>query len=151
VIRELSLKDHTEEILLLATPGSAEDWGDFEVFRGTSWEGGVCVVSGASYSHALHGHLIPLLRELGRDPRASGRRVSEEEGLCGVRSTCMSWNPKLCRPGGQHKGSPGPPTCYDAPLESPDPEVAHLFRRVALAWSEGRHTVVVEGPGFNYR
>jgi len=35
------------------------------------------------------------------------------------------------------------------PLEGATPDLLLLFRTVAMAWREGRHTVVLTGEGFN--
>lgn len=135
-------------ILLLVTEGTKGDWGELEPLRGTSWEAGVELVDAESFSHALHGHVLPLLRALGRDPSASGKRVSEAEGSCAMRGSCASWVADRCRPGG--KGNP--PACYEPPLSpGSGSSVTQLFRTVAAAWAEGRHTVVVVGEGFNLR
>jgi hypothetical protein len=137
-----------EKILLLVTEGSSEDWGEFEPLRGTSWEAGVELISAESLSHALHRYPQPLYRELGRNPIFSGKRVTSEEGECKAKGFCPTWDPKTCRPGGIGK----PPDCYDPPLEDgTDPALMTLFRTVAHAWKEGRHTVVVVGDGFNIR
>lgn len=137
-----------EVILLLVTEGTKENWGEFEPLRGTSWGAGVEVISAEAFSHALHRYYLPLQRELGRDPTASAKRVSAEEGECKAKGYCPSWDPKVCRPGG--KGNP--PDCYDPPLENGAAlDIINLFRTVAQAWKEGRHTVVVVGEGFNIR
>lgn len=130
-------------------------WGALESLRGTSWEAGVRVVPAAVLDHALHGRLTPLLRELGRDPKASARRVALEEGECALKGGCLGWTPSLCRPGGaEGKGrrrKEGPPDCYAPPLSDGTPvEVLEVFQRVAFAWREGRHVVVVYGTGFNF-
>lgn len=137
-----------EKILLLLTEGSKEHWGELEPLRGTSWEAGVEMVSAESLSHALHGYFMPLLREIGRPPTASAKRVTAEEGECKSKDWCPTWDPTKCRPGGEGC----PPDCYDPPL-SPSEKAAtvDLFRSVALAWKEGRHTIVVLGEGFNIR
>lgn len=137
-----------EKILLLTTEGTKDHWGEFEPLRGTTWEAGVELVSAESLSHALHGYFMPLLREIGRPPTASAKRVSAEQGECKSKDMCPSWDPKVCRPGG--KGVP--PDCYDPPLSPWEgPELVNLFRTVAHAWKENRHTVVVVGEGFNIR
>jgi len=145
------LKDaryHGEKILLLLTEGTPDNWGELEPLRGTSWEAGVERVSAEALSHALHNYYMPLLRELGRDPFASAKRVTKEEGECQAKGTCPTWDPKICRPGG--RGNPS--DCYDPPLSAgTPPEVLTLFRTVAAAWKEGRHTLVVLGEGFNIR
>ncbi len=143
-------RNHAEKVKLLITQGTRESWGDLEPLHKTSWEAGVEFVTAESMSHALHGHIMPLLRELGRDPRSSARRVTPEEGLCTLQKDCISWRPELCRPGGSRGREEGPPACYDPPLESgTNLDLRNLFRSVAQAWKEGRHTVVVLGDGFN--
>ena len=145
-----------ETILLLIeqVPTGASDWGVLESLRGTSWEGGVKEVSGEAFSHALHGRFLPLLQELGRDPRANGRRVLVEEGECRLKDMCIGWDVAFCRPGGHkgkgHRRKEGPPECYEPPLAEDTPiEVLEVFQRVSWAWREGRHVVVVQGDGFN--
>ena len=146
-----------EKVLLLIeiVPEDADHWGTLESLRGTSWEHGVKVLTAEALSHALHGRFLPLLRELGRDPRASGRRVKSEEGVCSQIKTCMTADKALCRPGGSKgKGrrlKHGPLDCYEPPLSEDTPsQIAEVFVRVALAWREGRYTVVVRGDGFNF-
>lgn len=146
-----------EQILLLMeiVPEDAEHWGALESLRGTSWEHGVKVIPSEDLAHALHGRFLPLLRSLGRDPRASGRRVAPDEGVCSQIKTCMTADKALCRPGGGRGNgrrlTHGPPECYTPPLSEDIPgQIAEVFTRVALAWREGRYTVVVRGDGFNF-
>ncbi len=146
-----------EQVLLLVevVPEDAAHWGVLESLRGTTWEAGVKVLPAEDLSHALHGRFLPLLRSLGRDPRASGRRVEPDEGVCSQIKTCLTADKGLCRPGGSkgkgRKLQHGPLDCYDPPLSEHTPsEVFEVFQRVALAWREGRHTVVVYGDGFNF-
>lgn len=159
-MRELNLKDpnpprdrraHAESVLLLVTQGSEEHWGELEPLRGTSWEAGVSLIPAEAYSEALHGRLMPLLRALGRPPEASARRVSPVEGACALKGSCAGWEPQKCRPGGRAKkrGEVAPPECWEPPLEGAAPAISQLFREVAMAWREGRHTIVVVGEGFN--
>jgi hypothetical protein len=146
-------RKNPDKIFLLVTIGTAEDWGEFEPLRGSTWAHGITVVSGESYSHALHGFFHPLQKELGRDPLASARRVSPKEGECLMREDCINWKPELCRPGGKLKKEVGPPDCYYPPIESsPDDPTVKLLTEVVLAWKESRHTIVVDEQGaFNFR
>ena len=145
-----------EQVLLLVevVPEDADHWGALESLRGTSWETGITVIPAEALSHALHGRFQPLLQSLGRDPRASGRRVAPEEGMCAHIKTCMTPSSDLCRPGGSKgKGrrlKHGPPECYSPPVDESTPTgVVWTFQRVVFAWREGRHVVVVRGDGFN--
>lgn len=141
-----------EEVKLLVTLGGETDWGEFEPLRGSSWDSGIRTVSAESMSHALHGMLLPLLKELGRDPRASAKRVSDVEGMCGNLKACPIANESMCRPGGRKKREHGPPGCYEPPLETgTPPDLRDLFYQVSQAWRGGRHTVVVVGEGFNLK
>jgi hypothetical protein len=146
-----------EKVMLLIefVPEGSDHWGALESMRGTSWEGGIKEIPAEALSHALHGRLLPLTRALGRDPRASGRRVNADEGVCSQIKTCLTADKALCRPGGSkgkgRKLKQGPLDCYDPPLSEGTPgEVVEVFTRVALAWREGRYTVVVRGDGFNF-
>ena len=139
-----------EKVLLLIATAQGETWGELEPLRESSWAHGVEVISSESISNALHGHVMPLLRELSWDPAPSAGKVTEEEGACSLREGCMTWNPGLCRPGGKDKREVGPPACYEPPLApGTDPKVVELFRQVAQAWREGRHVVVIRGEGFS--
>jgi hypothetical protein len=163
-VRPLDLTDphplpgrEPEKVLLLLeiVPEGADHWGVLESLRGTSWESGIKEITSEALSHALHGRFLPLLQELGRDPRASARRVSPEEGLCKLRRSCLIWDSDLCQPGGSKgKGrrlKHGPPECYEPPLSEGAPSSAvWTFQRVVFAWREGRHVVVVRGDGFNF-
>jgi hypothetical protein len=146
-----------EQVLLLVEPVSedSDHWGALESLRGTSWESGVKEISAESLSHALHGRFLPLLRALGREPQASGRRVIPEEGLCSLQGACVGWDSDMCRPGGSKiskgKRVHGPPDCYSPPLsEGASSEISEVFMRVAQAWRVGRYVVVVRGSGFNF-
>ena len=141
---------HSEKVLLLITNGSDEDWGELEPLRGTSWAKGVELISSEALSHALHGFLQPLLQELGRNPLDSARRVLKAEGECAMAGNCIDWDEGVCRPGGTRR-DPGPPECYDPPLMGQGPHLMSLFRTVAQAWKEGRHTVVASGDQFSLR
>jgi len=141
-------------LLMELVPEDADHWGVLESLRGTSWESGVKEVSAESLSHALHGRFLPLLQALGRDPRASARRVLPAEGECNLKASCLTWDAALCQPGGSKgKGrrlKHGPPACYEPPLSEGTPqEVVEALQRVVFAWREGRHVIVVRGDGFN--
>lgn len=161
-VREINLTDpnpprdrrhDAEQIKLLVTSGTKQDWGDLEPLRGTTWAAGVELVPAEALDHALHGYILPLQQALGRSPRYSGRRVSEAEGACGTQDICPTYVEGLCCPGGVSKDKkPGPPECYDAPVdEAHGAEVRDLFNRVAQAWREDRHTVVVVGERFSLK
>jgi hypothetical protein len=146
-------RKNPEKISLLVAYGSPDNWGELEPLRETTWSEGVCFVSGEALSHALHGFFPPLQRELGREPRASARRVSKKEGECLMREECINWQPDLCKPGGKIKKEIGPPDCYYPPIDaSPDNPSVRLLTEVALAWKENRYVIVVKEDGiFNLK
>jgi hypothetical protein len=124
----------------LAQPG--DPWGVLAPLRGTVWGDQVPSVSGESLSHALHGWLTPLMREIGVEPLVHARRIPEDLRRCAQHETCPIVG-RGCQPG------PATPDCYDPPeLEG---QSLHLARTVALAWAESRYVVVVTGPEFTLR
>ncbi len=129
-------------------------WGEFEVFRGSSWEKVVSVVPADDFSHALHGMVDPLLRSLGREPTSAIRKIKPEEGECLHKSICIGWDKDFCKPGGRKgKGKKlkwGPPECYEPPLQGASPDIQEIFSEVLLALREGFYIVVVKGAGFNF-
>ena len=131
-----------------------EGWGEFEVFRGSTWEKVVSVVPADDFSHALHGMVDPLLRSLGREPSSAIKRISLEEGDCLNKNQCIGWNPGYCKPGGSTgKGKHfklGPPGCYEPPLLGATADIVGLFSEVTLALREGFYIVVIKGKGFNF-
>lgn len=131
-----------------------DHWGEFEVFRGSSWEKVVSVVPADSFSHALHGMVDPLLRSLGREPTSALKRIKPEEGECLNKNVCIGWDPNFCKPGGC-KGKNktlkwGPPECYEPPLQGATRNIISVFSEVLLALREGFYIVVVKGKGFNF-
>lgn len=154
-MREVHLKDPlglNPGVKLLSTEAEVGSWGEFEPLRGTTWGGGVRVVTAEAYSHALHGYLLPLLRELGRDPKSSAKKVSSDEGDCALKGSCAIWEEGFCRPGGRNKKGEGPPGCYVPPLsKETSQDSLRLFSAVAQAWREGVYTLVVQGSGFNLK
>jgi hypothetical protein len=138
-------------LLVEFVPEDADHWGKLECMRGTTWEEGIQEVSSESLSHALHGMLKPLLSSLGRPPHFSAKRVSDDQGVCDLQGNCIKYEEGFCRPGSE-KGNGwrkkvGPPGCYQPPVS--EVEFQEVFFKVAMAWKEGRHVVVVKGEGFN--
>ena len=146
-------KSKAQEVsLLISYSKDGSDWGELTPLQGTSWGDGIQVISAEALSNAMHGHIGPLLREVGWEVRPKARRVSDEEGLCAMRETCHTWQEGYCRPGGRDRRKSGPPICYEPPLEpGTEAKIKQLFRDVALAWQEGRHVVVVVGQEFSLR
>jgi hypothetical protein len=115
------------------TPRDGDPWGVLAPLRDTPWGEVLPVVSGDAMSHALHGWVVPLVRELGPKP---GTRKVEGGTRCGLYDVCITAGPSC------HVGGP-PPGCYEAPLE--DPAARRAATAVALKWAEGSWVIVVEG------
>jgi hypothetical protein len=141
-VREFDLTDPEWGVvkLLVAIPKRGNPWGVLSCLKGTVWEQHIQVVSGESYSHAMHGWATPLMREIGVEPRVRAKRISEQDGRCRLWDGCLGVTPG-CRPG------PDLPGCYEAPLADHDQSQAASI--VALAWEEGRYVLVVEGAEFS--
>ena len=115
-----------------------DPWGVFAPLRGTVWGDGFSVIPGGTFSHALHGHVMPLLRSIGPDPYALSKKIPEEQGRCRMAQakTCLTITPH-CKPGKKL------PACYEAPGDQ-----SELASTVAHSWAEGRYIVVVDGPEY---
>lgn len=99
------------------------------------------VVSGEVFSHALHGHAKPLMEAIGPEPKFQLIRVPEPYRVCGMRSECIMYNKRRCKPGKTL------PECWQP--EGSSPEAMRAMTLVMLAWAEGRYVVVVEGAEFS--
>lgn len=126
-------------LLLRPIPKDGDIWGDLSVLRGTPWGDQIYAISGEVLSHALHGHVMPLMRALGTPPLVRARRLPPEYQECALIKSCILSGPE-CKPGSTV------PACYTPPVLPPEAQQAASV--VALAWKEGRHVVVVEGPEF---
>jgi hypothetical protein len=129
------------EVLVLRTTPDPDPWGSLKCLRGTPWGDLISTVSGESMSHALHGYATPLMREIGRDPRALRNLVPEDVRLCHQIDECIMANEKTCHP------CRLVPQCYRAP--SKDPEIQIAGGVVVLSWAEDRYVLVVEGSEFS--
>lgn len=131
-----------DEILILRVqPRGGDPWGCLSALKGTSWGKQIAVVSGESFSHAMHGRIRPLLRELGPEPRFVCKKIPFIEGHCALaQAKACPAQSKQCVPNEET------PECYDPP--NLDPETAHFVREVVMAWKENRYVVVVEGKEF---
>jgi hypothetical protein len=97
------------------------------------------VVSGETFSHALHGYVRPLVLALGPAPQALLKLTPTQ--VCALKDECIMYDRTRCRP---HKMLP---ECW-LPDEVP-PSAREAVATVTLAWAEGRYVVVVEGPEFS--
>lgn len=138
---ELSDDQWQDVKVLRVTPRGEDAWGVLSFIRETPWAEMVDVVSAEAYSHALHGWLTPLMRELSDGPLRQMQRLScekvctlKQNGMCGMASPD-------CEPG------PATPDCYHPPVEGDWTSLAHAV----LAARDGYHVVVVKGEEFVFR
>ena len=129
--------------LLVAKSQTGEPWGVLAPLKDTQWGELVSVVTGSAFSDAMHGDATRLMREIGAAPRLQVKTISEEDGVCRNCWTCPIYRPH-CRPGKKL------PDCYEAPGEW-DPVQSSLITYVALALSEDRYVMVVEGNEWSVR
>lgn len=139
----VSGKDWTEILLLRPTPKKGDPWGALAPLKDTPWGNLIPVVSGEAFSHAMYGHVMPLIQELGPPPKALAKRLPSEWAWCSYKpdKTCIIASEK-CRP------CVDLPECYEAPAFD-NPLHSLLAYHVAMAWKEGRYVVVVEGEEFS--
>lgn len=120
----------------------ADSWGCLAPLRGTPLGKLVPVVTGDAFSHALHGYIDPLLREIGPEPRSLLRLIPKSMRPCGMAHACVVHDKISCV-----MGHPKVPDCF-TPSGIQDAEMADAVAKVLLAWAEGRYVVVVEGEEF---
>jgi hypothetical protein len=128
--------------VLRPTPVDGDPWGELAPLRDTAWGDLIPEVEGTVFSHALHGHIMPLVRVLGRDPKALLRAIPEEHRPCKLRDGCVMHKVRVCHP------CPKVPDCF-MPSSLEESHV-HLAGVVVRAWAEGRYVLVVRGPEFSF-
>lgn len=135
---ELQDKDWNVKIARVP-PQGGDPWGPLAFIRGTPWECVVRVVSGEAFSHATHGYLTPLMREIGDPPFHQFRRMADGEKTCKLKQA------KQCGMAGDEcVPCKTTPTCYRPPVQGDWPALAAAVE----AWKLGYYVVVVEGEGF---
>lgn len=149
-LRSMTLSDRDEswedvEVMrpIVKMRGDADPWGVLAPLKGTRWEKRIPVVSGAVFSHALHGRLTPLMNALGPRPQLLAKRFSDV--LCALREGCLAHDAKRCRFAHVEL-----PECYEPDLDRQEAHLGPILTVIAQAWSEGRYVLIVEGEEFNY-
>ncbi len=138
----ISSPQWSDILVLRPIPSATDPWGDLAPLRGTEWEGLVQVVDGEVFSHALHGHVMPLIRVLQKHPKALLAAVPEKYRPCDLRKGCIMHQSKKCHP------CVKVPDCYiPSGLEEDQSEPAGV---VCRAWAEGRYVLVVKGQEFSF-
>jgi hypothetical protein len=139
----IATRDWGDILVLRPIPRDGDAWGVLRPLKDTPWGDLIPVVHGDDFSLALHGHTMPLVRNLSRPPSVLGRFLGREDSWCKLlqEQTCMD-AAEHCKPG------KGLPECYEAPGFEDD-RIKWLASAVAHAWAEGRYVVVVEGDEFS--
>jgi hypothetical protein len=137
---DIDSKEWARILLLRPIPRNDDIWGDLAPLRDTPWGDVIYEITGEALSHALHGHVMPLMRQLGVPPSVLAKRIPPGYRRCDLHKNCILAQP-VCEPG------PELPACYVPP--GVPIEARQAVSVVALAWKEGRHVVVIEGPEFS--
>ena len=146
----MSLKADWGTVLVLRPlPRDGDCWGVLAPLRDTFWGRHISVVSGESLTHALHGYIDPLMREIGPSPKHLFQKVGHhlDEVLCqqAKDKSCLMAD-KHCIPCSKV------PECYTPnhpPSVPKSTDAANLILAVVLAWKEGRYVIVAEGKEFS--
>jgi len=140
---KISSREWDDLFLLRATPKKGDPWGVLAPLKGTPWEPLIPIITGGAFSHALNGHVMPLVNELGPPPHALWRRLPDEWAWCALKTnfTCLLAR-SICRPCSDL------PECYEAPGFD-NPLHSNLAGYIARAWKEGQYVVVVVGDEFS--
>ncbi len=110
--------------------------GGLGILEGTWLAPLVRVVSAEAVSHATHGYILPLMKELGPEPKYLVKRLDASTGWCSSYGpTCPGSSPS-CRPG------PTVPACWRS-------NIGDLAGDVVQAWRDGLYVVVVDGDEFS--
>lgn len=137
----LTTKDFGTLLIMRPFPRNGDAWGDLAPLRGTPWGDLLPVVSGTSFSHAMHGYHAPLMQEIGAHPHGLSKRIPKGYRTCSLSQGCVMYH-KHCHP------SPKLPDCYSPP-GLPN-EAMFAATTVAQAWAEGRYVLIVEGDEFSF-
>lgn len=137
---EIHSREWGEIRLSRIIPVGNDIWGHAVPIKDTPWGKGVVTVSGENLSHALHGHVVPLIRSLGVPPHIHLRRIPDGWRTCEMSQGCLNFDPSKCHPCLEL------PDCYSPPGMCPTAQL--LAAQVALAWRDGRYVFVVDGEEF---
>ena len=123
-------------------PSSVSAWGPLQALQGTFFEKLIPVVSGETFSHALHGHAMPLIRELGVSPKVCLRKVPKEYKWCAryQAQDCVMAN------NGCHVEKQLP-DCFE--IQGAQGKFDAAGTQVLLSWRDGFYVIVVEGSEFS--
>jgi len=136
----LSSEDWGDVKVMRPIPVEDDPWGDLAPLKGTPLGDLIPRVSGESFSHATHGFVTPLMREIGPDPSALVRLLPKPKNCASI-NKCIMADKEKCVPG------PSMPDCYIIPGDY-DSVTAFAALMVLRAWKEGRYVVIVDGPEF---
>jgi len=136
-LNEFTLSDGTK--IARPVPINDDPWGILSPIKDTPWGKLIPVVDGESFSHAVHGYPLILMRVIGPPPYALMKKIPSNYRVCQQYEKCIIFDSKICHP------CPKVPECYQPPnVEHPE-----LIALVSKAWKEGRYVIIVIGEEFN--
>jgi len=136
----LQSKEWGDISILRVLPVKGNIWGDLDPIKDTPWGKLIPVVSGLALSHALHGYVTPLMREIGPHPHGLLKQIPEAYQRCTLWNNCLMYRKKTCIPCTKL------PECYNPP--GFDPEDQGIISEIAIAWRDGQYVIVVQGEEF---
>jgi hypothetical protein len=133
----LMTKDWGGIDILKPIPIKGDCDGVLRAIEGTVWRKLIKRVSNENYQQAIYGFGVPLLNELGKEPKYLLKQIPKEIGECALkrRGECINASDN-CYPGDKT------PICYEVIAE--DPNVSALLSYITLSWVEGRYVCIVE-------
>ena len=137
----LDSQEWGQVLVLRPIPLNGDIWGDFRALKDTPIGNLIPIVSGDSFSNAMHGYVTPLMNEIGPDPHGLLKQIPREYRRCQMSDSCITHDIKVCHP------CPKLPACFVPPKVHPDDQEAVAL--VVLAWAEKRHVILVEGEEFS--
>lgn len=98
------------------------------------------IIDGESLSHAMHGHMRPLMERIGPEPKYQLKRIPEPHNECSLIDKCIMYDSRRCRPTSKKL-----PECWTPQGEE---DARRAMSIVTLAWAENRYVVVIVGGEF---
>jgi hypothetical protein len=110
--------------------------GILKPLEGSFWLKHIPVVTRDSFTHALNGWTIPLLREIGSQPEGIFKKLPKTYCTQVLDKTCIAADKAICFP------SKKVPICYEASFPT-DPLARVAASAVVSAWREGAYVFIL--------
>jgi hypothetical protein len=132
---KIATKDWGDVLIARPIPQGDNVWGCLDGVQDTVIGKLIPVIDGETFSHAMQGHTLPLLKKLGPEPRLLMRKIPEDIRICKSFKACLMADKTNCYPCEKM------PDCY-IPPKIPI-EIERALVQVLLAWRDGYYVVVV--------